>query len=213
LVLSPSPREHPIGGVQHSQLVIAIPWHSIKQIDVEKAAGTVTCEDGSKFMGTILTNVRDTDNREYHLSQCTKIAVKKATRPEGKEYDGPTAKCTLQFNTLAQSFTAKSVGFNSRTPDRFRMKKGNEVLEGNFSDFTKIALSSTAAVSNVVVSPPIRITAKSRQGKETEGELVIEPFEGNLVFRATNDCTVVLYLADWRDGLYARGSFAVSIER
>src|ERR1019366_9222892 len=87
LTLSPSPSR-----ACHPGMLIAIPWQSIKEIGGEKGRNTVTCKDGAKFTGTILTEVTSTDGLKYPLASCSKMTVKKVTMIETKDDFRPAAK-------------------------------------------------------------------------------------------------------------------------
>ena len=177
----------PSSSDRHPNMLIAIPWQSIKEIDAKNERHTVICIDGVKFTGTILTEVTTTDGKKYPLESCNKVTVKKVTKTEKKDDVRLAAKCRVQFDNLDQSFEARGVGFTDfRTPEQFQMKLGGEVLSGNLSDFEKVVVKGSE-------SGPIRITVRSPKGKETDGELLNMGYPyPSLVFHTTNGCTVVL---------------------
>lgn len=193
-----------------SKMIAVIPWQSIKEFSFERGMHTVTTLSGAKFKGIILTRVATRDDKSYPLADCTKIAVKKATKFEAEDYQGPTAKCTVEFQHCASSFEAKRVGFyrggggrglRGEEPrlDPFHMKVSDETVSANLSDFEKITFQGSPFKNGFSAAMRFAVETKAPKGQATQGELVGEGGRGGghqmLVLDVTNDyCTVVLDL-------------------
>lgn len=173
---------------RHDKLV-AIPWENIKELSADRATSMVTCVDGSKFTGIILTEVTSTDDLKYHLASIKKMTVKTVTKSEQNENGGAGAKCTFQFDNFLQSFKASKVGFyfhqRSEMSQKFEMTTGNEKVAGNLSDFEKVIVKGSRA-------GPTSIIVRAPKGQETAGVLHSEG--RSLVFYGANDCTIAIYL-------------------
>jgi len=171
----------------HPPMLIAIPWQNIKEITAEKATSTVLCSDGAKFAGTILTEVTDTDGLKYHVGSLKRMTVKAVTKSEGQEDAAPVAKCSVQFDNLAQSFKARRAGFRHgyavMTDEKFEMKVDGEVVAGNLSDFEKVIVKGSTLGPN-------RITLRATNGKETNGELMSKDGSGRSLIFGSSELSV-----------------------
>jgi len=186
---------------------MAIPWPAIKEIGFDKGISTVTCVDGGKFTGTILTEVTNADGQKYHLGDCTKVTVKKVTKAEKMDVAAAPAKCRVRFDNLDQSFEARRIGYSTKfvTSEQFQMKVSGEITAGNLSDFEKVIVKGSG-------SGPIQITVKAPKGKPIEGELGTFG-NASFIFVDANGCAIVLSLRDAIGEMYPnKATFIVTIE-
>jgi hypothetical protein len=204
LALSPTPVPKLKNAITHPAMLVAIPWPVIKEIGSKNGISTVTCVDGSQFTGTILTEVTNAGGEKYHLRDCTNVAVKKVAKAEKKDSPRASAKCSVRFDNLDQSFVARRISYrtNFETSEKFQMKVGGEMTRGNLSDFAKVIVKGSG-------SQPIQITVQAPKGKQTEGELVTVGNTG-FVFECANGCAMVLSLRDAFDS--KKATVGVTIE-
>lgn len=153
-----------------SGVYLWIPWDYVVSFHPKEKSQGVVLKDGSVYTGKIKTNVMSDERKVYSLETARKIKVVSAIVAPPREPKNPLKlqprtihihKPTSQSFDLNYFFSRVSSVGTLSSPEHFRMQVAGEELDGNFSDFEKIAMAKK--------KDRWHITVKAPGGKEIEG--------------------------------------------
>jgi hypothetical protein len=142
-----------------------IPWEQVVTFQAKDKSHVVLLKDGSAYLGSIKTKVISDERKLYSLENAQKIKLVSARQGnplppfELQSRMIHVHKPTSQSFVLYSFFSPISIGESS--PEYFRMRVGGTELDGNFSDFEKIAMTKKDNRWHISVKAP---GAKEVQG-------------------------------------------------